>query len=259
MNPRLAPLMLIVLGACNLVHAQEQRRVSFITCPVYRDTDAGKKSGCWLADDRASGSRYDVSLAPTKPDWNREILVEGRITSGSQDACGGIVLDPVRVSVLPGVCVPKMLPAEGHPGRKFVLPPRNLRPPGEPRPQPQRPYTDKIFYLFYDFNSDFLVYQLDDFFLDRAVSYIRAVSPRKITVTGFAATGAMTVSGRELREPPSIAQQRAAMIGESLRRLGVPAEIMQLKWQSASGPVNVEEADGLPQSSRRRVEIVVEM
>ena len=35
--------------------------VRFIACPIYRDTDAGRKSGCWLADERASGTRFDVS------------------------------------------------------------------------------------------------------------------------------------------------------------------------------------------------------
>ena len=53
--------------------------VRFVACPVYRDTDAGKKSGCWLADDPATGRRYDVSQSPTKPDWNFEVLVEGRV------------------------------------------------------------------------------------------------------------------------------------------------------------------------------------
>ena len=49
--------------------------VRFIACPVYRDADSGKKSGCWLVDDPASGVRYDASLSPYKPDWNFGVLV----------------------------------------------------------------------------------------------------------------------------------------------------------------------------------------
>ena len=40
---------LSLLLASGTAHAQELR--TFIACPVYRDTDAGRKSGCWLADD----------------------------------------------------------------------------------------------------------------------------------------------------------------------------------------------------------------
>lgn len=230
--------------------------VQFATCPIYRDTNAGKKSGCWLADDGATGRRYDVSQAPTKPDWNREVLVEGRITT-QKDVCGGVVLAPARVSVLPTPCVPKMLPAESYPGRVFVLPARNLRPPTEARPQPKKPYTEQTFYLFFDFDRDFLVYQLDDYFLDRAVTYIRAVQPAQIVVTGFAATAPIKVSGREMRESSSIAQQRAETVSEALRRLGVSPRVIQTKWQDAAQPVEVEDADGLPEASRRRVEIFV--
>jgi hypothetical protein len=128
--------------------ADEQLR--FVTCPVYRDTDAGKKSGCWLADERETGQRYDVSLAPTKPDWNRAVLVEGVVAEGQEKACGGIVLNPVRVSVLDSPCTRAMLPAEGYPGRVFVLPQRNVRPLSEPRPQPAPPFVSRTFHLLFD-------------------------------------------------------------------------------------------------------------
>src|SRR5690606_1416098 len=37
----------------------------FVTCPIYRNTDAGRKSGCWLADSPEDGQRYDVTRSPT--------------------------------------------------------------------------------------------------------------------------------------------------------------------------------------------------
>jgi outer membrane protein OmpA-like peptidoglycan-associated protein len=227
----------------------------FIACPVYRDADAGRKSGCWLADEGVSGRRFDVSRAPTKPDWNHEILVEGTIAATQDNACGGIVLNPIRVSVLPGSCTRHMLPAEGFPGRKFVLPARNVQPLALPRAVPPPPYTNRTFYLFYDFDRSFLVYQLDDYLLDQAVTWLRAAQPRKVVVTGFAATEAAEVSGRKIAERPEIARARAESIAESLRRLGIPADRIEVKWRGNAQPVDVPDADGVREASRRRVEI----
>ena len=237
--------------------AQPPESVRFITCPVYRDADAGKKSGCWLADERITGKRYDISMAPTKPDWNYEVLVEGYVAQGQLDACGGIVLAPARVSVLPGPCVRKMLPAEGYPGRVFVLPERNVRPLSEARAVPPGPYQTRTFHLLFDFDKAFMVYQLDDYLIDQALTYIRAVNPARVIVTGHAATIPDDVSGRMIAENPKIAQQRAEIIAESLRRLGVPDDRLDVRWAIDAQPVAAEGADGITESSRRRVDIEV--
>jgi hypothetical protein len=247
-------LAVALLAMAAPVLSEQQR---FIACPIYRDADAGRKSGCWLVDEPTSGQRYDVSPAPTKPDWNYEVLVEGEVAAKQDNACGGVVLNPVRVSVLPGPCTRHMLPAEGFPGRVFVLPKRNIQPLNVPRPPPPLPHTDRTFYQFYDFNKSFLVYQLDDYFLDQAIAYIRGVTLRKVVVTGFAATGPATVSGRELAEDPAIARARAENTAESLRRLGVKEEQLEVRWRGKSTPVSVEDADELSEASRRRVEIAV--
>ncbi|MCR5872481.1 hypothetical protein LRS12_18315 [Sphingomonas sp. J344] len=81
---------MLLLGAVLLTGAQDAHQtVRFIACPVYRDTDNGRKSGCWLASDPATGIRYDVTAAPTKPDWNHAILVEGFVATNGGDPCGG--------------------------------------------------------------------------------------------------------------------------------------------------------------------------
>jgi hypothetical protein len=81
------------------------------TCPVYRDTDSGRKSGFWLADDPAK-RRALRRQSPTKPDWNFAVLV-GKPAADQTPFCGGVTLDPVRVSVLPQQrCEAAMLPAE---------------------------------------------------------------------------------------------------------------------------------------------------
>jgi outer membrane protein OmpA-like peptidoglycan-associated protein len=256
-SPLLA--LLLLLGGAAQARAQAEE-LRFISCPIYRDTDAGRKSGCWLADEHASGIRFDVTRSPTKPDWNYEVLVEGRVAPQVTGNCGGVVLDPVRVSVVTsGGCPRHMLPAEEFTGDKFVLPPRNVRPLSADRPVPQQPFTDKTFHILYDFNSDFLVYQLSDYLFDEAVTYIRGVNPRAVVVTGWAATERAVLSDREIAEEPEIARNRAERIAESLARMGVSREIIDVRWKTAAEPVAAEGADGLLEPSRRRVDIEVKL
>jgi hypothetical protein len=228
--------------------------VRFVSCPVYRDADSGKKSGCWLVDDPASGLRYDVSQSPYKPDWNRAVLVEGRMAKDAGDPCGGAVLDPVRSSILPDACPRHMLPAEGYTGRKFVLPARNIAPMAVPRAAPPGPYSERTFTLFFEFDRDFVAYQYGDFLLDNAITWIGAAKPKRLVVTGFAATTPETVSGQRLGERPLIAQERADKVAESLRRM-LPGMAITTQTRLAAKPVDHSDADGLPGQSQRRVEI----
>ncbi len=233
----------------------------FITCPVYQDVDAGRKSGCWLADDRATGVRYDVGASPTKPDWNHPILVEGRIAPGPQQdhACAGVRMLPVRVSVLPGQCTRHAIPAGGYGGRAFLLPERNVEQLSVPRPAVAPPFHGTTFTLFFDFGSDFLIYQYDDWLLDRAIAWIRAAHPRRIFVTGYADTGPQLVSGETLAEPASLARSRAEKIAEALRRLGVPEQQLHLRVDTHPTTLPRGDLDGVLAASRRRVEIDARM
>jgi outer membrane protein OmpA-like peptidoglycan-associated protein len=254
---RLALLLaLAVAGAAQA--ADDARELRFVTCPIYRDVDAGRKSGCWLADDPATGRRYDIGLAPTKPDWNNAVLVEGRL-SDAKDVCGGAVLDAVRVSVLPNACARYMLPAENWPSRRYQLPVRNVAPAAAPRAVPPGPYADRTFRLVFDFDKAFLVYQLDDYLLDQAITWIRAAKPARIAVTGWAATQATEVSGVRLAENPEIARVRAETVAEALVRLGVARETIDVRWSGDAQPAPADGADGLTEPSRRRVDIAVQV
>ena len=228
--------------------------VRFVSCPVYRDADSGKKSGCWLATDPATGRRWDVSQSPYKPNWDFAVLVEGRVSAASADPCGAPVLDPVRTSILPDPCTRHMLPAEGYKGRKFVLPPRNIQPLSVARPVPPGPYAERVFTTYVEFDRDFLVYQYDDFIIDNAATWIRAAKPKKLVVTGFAATEPETVSGRTLAERPEIARDRAEAIAETLRRL-LPGLPVETKWEVGAKPTGDPDADTIPGQSQRRAEI----
>lgn len=244
-----------MLGLAAASAAPDPGEVRFATCPIYRDADAGRKSACWLADDPASAQRYDVGVGPTRPDWNHAVLVEGRVAKDAKDLCGGLLLDPVRVSILPAACPRHQLPAEGYPGRPFQPSKRVVAPLSVARKIAQPPYADRTFHLVFDFDSDFIVYQLDDYLLDEAVTWIRAAKPKKIVVTGWAATTPARVSGLVLAEPASIAKDRAQMVAEGLRRLGVDPGITEVRWKTRALPIDLEETDHLREPSRRRVDI----
>ncbi len=248
---------MLLLAALATATAASAEQLRFVACPVYRDTDAGRKSGCWLADEPGSGARYDVTLSPTKPDWNRAILVEGAVAPTQDGACGGVTLDPVRVSVLDEPCIRRMLPAEGHPGRAFVLPRRNVRPLGEPRVPPPRPHVNRTFQVMFDYGRSFIVYQLSDYLIDEAVTYAQAVDPQRVVITGYAATRPVVVSGRELAESPQLARERAEVVAEWFRRSGIASDRIDVRWQGDAEAAPVAGADGLVEPSRRRVEIEV--
>lgn len=243
-----------LLAATAAPAAETGELVRFIACPVYRDTDAGRKSGCWLATDPATGVRYDVTPSPYKPDWNFAVLVEGRVAAAGPDLCGGVTLDPARTSRLDIPCVRHLLPAEGYAGRRYTLPPRNIQPLAVARRVPPGPYAERVFTTYFEFDKDFLVYQYDDFIIDNAVTWIRAARPRKLVVTGFAATDPEVVSGVPLAERPEVAAERAESIAVTLRRM-VPGLAVETRTQVSARPTDDADADGIPGQSQRRVEI----
>lgn len=239
-------------------HAEQLRQekfVRFVSCPLYRDTRAGRKSGCWLADDPTTGIRYDITTSPSKPDWNYLVLVEGVVSDSKENLCGGSIMNPVRVSVLSQTCPRHMLPAEDFPGRPYSLPERNVKPLSMQREVPPGPYTTETFYIFFDLNKDFIIYQFGDYFLDRAINWIRIANPEKIQITGYAATEPETISGYEIVEKPQLARLRAEKLREALIRLGVDEKKIKATWKTNPQPVDVDGADDIPSASLRRVEI----
>lgn len=263
MIPRilLSASALSVCAALVAVAAEESpdagRAVSFVACPVYRDTDAGVKSGCWIANDPATGMRYDVSLGRTKPQIGHEVLIEG-VVSAQPDVCGGVVLEPVRVSVLESRCKGVILPAEGYPSRKFALPPEVMQPTDVPRKRPLPPYTSREFVIEFDMHSDFLAYQYSEVILEHVYQYILAAKPKQVKVVGYAAARPIEVSGRRLAEESALAEQRARMVSEALLRLGVAPAMLKTEWVTDPAPAAGAPA-GLEEPSRRRVSIFLQL
>lgn len=235
--------------------------VEFIACPVYRDTRNGRKSGCWLSDDPVSGVRYDVTKSPTNPDYNYKILVEGLVAAddNQDNACGGVVLEPVRVSVLlDQTCPAFIIEDEGFPGRKFKRHYRSMMPKGHAFPPFEGPVEDRTFAVLYDFNKSFLIYEFGDYLLDRARRWIFQTNPKRIIVTGYADVAPRKVTGISIAEDPEMAQERAESIVLSLVRLGVDPELIEMRTSLTPEPVDAEEVFGLLPTSLRRVDIRTE-
>jgi outer membrane protein OmpA-like peptidoglycan-associated protein len=245
--------ILISLAGALCYAADAPKSVSFVACPVYRDTNQGRKSGCWLADDHESGLRYDIGGGRAKPQIGHEVLVEG-VISNSPDACGGAVLAPVYTAVLETRCAAVMLPPENYPGRVFQVSAKSVLPPMDvERPLPPPPYQSQQWVIQFNFQSDFLLYQYSEVILDAAARYIKVSGAKRIEVTGFAATKAIQVSGRGLAESSSLAKARAQSVAEALRRLGVDPRLMHVSWHADPEPIATD--DGLEEPSKRRVTI----
>ncbi|MFL9841705.1 hypothetical protein ABS767_12085 [Sphingomonas sp. ST-64] len=247
--------MLLLSSAVLLMGAQDaQQAVRFITCPVYRDTDNGRKSGCWLASDPATGIRYDVTAAPTKPDWNHAILVEGRVAKDGGDPCGGTVIEPARVSVMDLPCTRHMIRAEGYQGRKFALPARNVRPLYEAREKPERPFAEGRFTIPFGYRSSFITYQLSDYYLDATINYALDVQPARIEIAGVAQTRPDMVSGREIVEDAALARTRAQVVQRALILRGIAPERIRIV-KTLPGSYVAEAFDGLTWPQARRVDV----
>ncbi|HET8695955.1 MAG TPA: hypothetical protein VFO94_00630, partial [Gammaproteobacteria bacterium] len=81
--------------------AKPGERLNFVSCPIVRDT---RSVPCWLTE--YQGELYyltiqsDVSAEVQPPMLGHQVLVEG-VVSDKPRICGGVVLEPVRLSVMP--------------------------------------------------------------------------------------------------------------------------------------------------------------
>src|SRR5690606_35596645 len=92
---------LALLNAAAVAGPAAGERLNFVACPVIRDT---RTVPCWLSEYK--GELYyltiqsDVSAPVQPPMLGHQVLVEG-VVSDAPRICGGIVLEPVRLSVMP--------------------------------------------------------------------------------------------------------------------------------------------------------------
>ena len=200
--------------------------LAFVTCPIIKDTPSVP---CWLAEYGGElyymGVQSDVS-APFSPPWlGHEALVEGTPSPTGERICGGVVLEPVKVSVMPEMApeCDTMLPAE--PG--YVLPFEPRRPPGpsngrlaftppEPPPAPQPPFEARSFPIYFPFEGS-VNFQTPGV-LREIQDYAEAIGATRIRVTGHRAAVRLT-GGEVLEEREGLAEKRAREVSAMFRGL----------------------------------------
>jgi hypothetical protein len=232
---------------------------NFLACPIVRDTASVP---CWLA--QYEGELYFLTLqadvsAPVNPPWlGHRVLVEGRLKGGPR-ICGGIVLEPVRLSVVaePDPSCNQQLPAEDRYNLTFEPP----RPPGpsggrlafNTLPMPVKPVDVKRetrqYTLQYDFNG--LVNFKHPFQLAPVLDLAQAMKVARVEIVGHRGA-ALLSDGTVLEEPADLARRRAEQIAELLRGAGLTAPRYELHWiDAAPAPQGVDDA------RERRVDITL--
>lgn len=253
----------IFLALALLPVAFAQQQISFVSCPIVRDT---KSVPCFLAEHEGEtyflAIQQDIRAEQYPPQLLHEVLVEGTVAPGPR-VCGGIPLKPIHLSVLPEVNLAcnTILPAE--PG---IDPPPHRRPAGPstrdipadappaPAPTPPErfapPFEARDFTIHYDFDSAFL-FMGDTAVVRQAASFADAAKAKSIEITAHRAAVLLS-NGEVMTENENVAERRAAAVAELLGGLGVTPDSITVRIAP-----NVAKPDGVSDPERRTVSIHV--
>lgn len=215
------------LATTHTAHANDQA-LAFIACPIVRDTSSVP---CWLSEFDGQlyylGIQTDVSADFSPPSLGHKVLVEGTVAEDGSEICGGLVLDPVKISVLPELSpeCDTLLMAED----RYELPFEAPRPPGPsggrlaftpppPPPLPEPPFAERTFEIPYDFDGT--VSFSSPRFLSPALTYAQLVKAGTIEITGYRTAVALSTN-EVVRERESLGSIRAEQVAELLRGAGL--------------------------------------
>lgn len=217
-------------------------RRNFVSCPIVRDTASVP---CWLAE--YDGELYFLTLqsdvtSPVTPPWlGHRVLVEGTV-SAEPRICGGIVLKPVHLSVMPepDASCNTMLPAEERYNLTFEPP----RPPGpskgrlafdnappSARPSPGALPLTKEFVVPYDFDA--LVGFNHARMLTDVLEFARAVDARDIEIVGYRGAARLS-NGQVLSEDADIGKRRAEQLAMLLQGANLKSPTYKVSWRDES-------------------------
>jgi outer membrane protein OmpA-like peptidoglycan-associated protein len=213
--------------------------INFVACPILRDT---KTVPCWLSEYQGKlyylGIQFDATSDFYPPYLGHQALVEG-VVSDEPSVCGGIVLKPVKVSVIPDLdpSCETMLPAEDR--YQIANPPRGPGPryhaqlynPPPPPPALSPPYQAKDFVVLYDFDSELGARSLGA--ITDAMTYAGAIGAKHVRVTGYRASMLLS-SGERLTEASYMAEHRAERLADTLRQIGVAADTVAADWKATA-------------------------
>ncbi len=262
------PRLLMLFSAFAVAHAQfvstmpdkvlpvdAKNARSFVACPIFRDT----VRQCWLA--KSQGTTYYIDPGTGyRPQLGFRVLVEGTVSS-EPNACGGVVLNPVHITVLP-----ERTPSCNTilPGKGFAPPPvRNnfgyvkhaddpalpKYAPGDVLPLPPPPYKNVHYTVYFPYNRAFLPEGTTEVIVEAAAAYIRASKARHVTVTGYAGNSLLQ-NKQTLVERKTIAEERAKLVADALRKLGVDSTTLAVDWKAE--PVS---GDGVNDPDHRKTVI----
>lgn len=200
----------------------------FVACPIVQDTPSVP---CWIAETGGEtyylGIQSDVSAPFNPPSLGHEVLVEGSVKKDAPRICGGLVVDPVTVSIMPEMSPECDKVRQVDP--RYTLPFDPPRPPGPstgklaysyapPPPPPQPPYKPMEFTVPYEFEG--MVNFKTPRVLAPVLKYAQLVDAKRIEVAGY--RGATRLAdGTVVREHEGIARARAEEIAGMLRGAGI--------------------------------------
>ncbi len=258
MNARLPSLLLAVIVTSAIAAPKPGDRLSFVSCPMVRDT---RTVPCWLAE--YGGETWFLTLqtdvsAPVNPPWlGHRVLVEG-VVSDEPAICGGRVIKPVTLSVLPELDAScnTVLPAEERYDLTFEPP----RPPGPSRGRlafgdptmrndAPPPGADLRYSLAFEFDGMVAFRHAQT--LQKIFDSARATNATEVRITGYRAASRLT-DGTVMRERERIAHERAEQMRELLRGAGLTSVRYTLQFRDVS-----RRPDGVSDAANRRAEITL--
>lgn len=231
---------------------------NFVACPIVMETEPVP---CFVAE--YAGERYFLAVQSGRggstgddrtipPQLLHKAIVEGTL-SDEPRICGGIVLKPIKVSVIEDSIEPScntVWPSQGYKANGPRAIGLDGDPPGPrkstavsesfgPRPgyeERQAMYAEKArsrapmtFSVNYFFDSTYLLYPIAQEEVEDVVDYANLVNARRIEIQGY--RGAVVLSsGGVLKEKPSIAETRAKKIADIMVNFGWPKEKLVVKW-----------------------------
>ena len=210
--------------------------INFVACPIARDT---KTVTCWLSEYQGKlyylGMQYDATAEFYPPYLGHKALVEG-VVSSDPPVCGGIVIKPVKVSVIPDLdpTCNTLLPADDRyqlpdaprgPGPRYHR--QTYTPPPAP-PPPTPPFAARDFTVLYDFDSELGSRSLGA--MREALAYATLVKASHVEVTGYRVSSLLS-DGTRFEEPAYLAQHRAERLADTLKQIGVPAGTVSVTWK----------------------------
>ncbi|MXO58438.1 hypothetical protein GRI89_02605 [Altererythrobacter salegens] len=251
---RLLPVSAAVLASASFAaQAAEPGPLPFVACPIVQDTPTVP---CWIVERDGEtyylGIQSDVSAPFNPPSLGHKVLVEGGVDRSAPRICGGLVIDPVTVSIMPEASpeCDDLRMVNPHISLPFEPP----RPPGpsmgrlaftypDPPAAPQPPFETKSFTVPYEFEG--MVGFKTPRFLNPVLLYAQQTNARRVEIRGY--RGATKLAdGTLLAEHEGIARARAEEIAAMLLGAGI---------DQATYVVSADESPALGGPDNRRVEI----